>query len=188
MLLAQGSDVQEAFLLDSLALLRDLVTDDPVRARLALDAVRSQLTALQPGEHIISLPIRTEALSLLSQVVLLLSADLERTTEEQALLNDVLAYVPAPALSPRALLNDEEIAKISAEIHARVFATYKMPKSRLNQLVMELHRFHGHPDEGRILRRVYRDFPEGSDLTRYVRSTMQNLRVQRIGDKSEARL
>lgn len=187
-LLAQGGDVGEVFLLDSLALLRDLVTDDPVRARLALDTVRSQLAALQPGEHIISLPVRTEALSLLSQVVLLLSADLERTEEEQLLLNDVLAYVPAPALSPRALLNDEEIAEISVQIHAHVFATYKMPKSRLNQLVAELHRFRGHPDEGRILRRVYRDFPEGSDLTRYVRSTMQNLRVQRIGDRSEVRL
>ena len=150
--------------------------------------MRSQLTSLQPGENIVSLPVRTEALSLLSQVVLLLSADPERTKEEQALLNDVLAYVPAPSLSRHALLSDEEIAQLSAEVHSRVFATYKMPKSRLNQLIAELRRFRGHPDEGRVLRRVYRDFPEGSELTRYVRSTMQNLRVQRIGDSSGVRL
>ena len=185
---AQDLDADEAFFIDTLALLRTLAIDDPVRARSALDAVRQHLVALRPGENVIALPVRTEALSLLSQVVLLLSADPERTDEEQALLNDVLAYVPVPALSPRALLNDEEIAKMSAEIHARVFATYKMPKSRLNQLVAELRHFRGHPDEGRILRRVYHDFPEGSELTRYVRSTMQNLRVQRIGDRSEARL
>ncbi|OGJ64126.1 hypothetical protein A3E47_03690 [Candidatus Peribacteria bacterium RIFCSPHIGHO2_12_FULL_54_10] len=187
-LLVQGGDVQEVFLLDSLVLLRELVTNDPVRARSALDTVREQLAYLQPGENVISLPVRTEALSLLSQAVLLLSADQDRTKEGQALLNDVLAYVPAPLLSPHALLSDEEIAKLSAEIHARVFTTYKMPKSRINQLVAELRRFRGHPDEGRILRRVYWDFPEGSDLTRYVRSTMQNLRVQRIGDRSDVRL
>lgn len=187
-LLVQGFDVQEVFLLDSLALLRDLALDDPVRARGALDAVRERLALLQPRENIIPLPVRTEALSLLSQVVLLLSADPERTKEEQDLLNDVLAYVPAPVLSARALLSDEEVAHLSAEIHARVFATYKMPKSRLNQLVAELRHFRGHPDEGRILRRVYRDFPEGSELTRYVRSTMQNLRVQRIGDRGDVRL
>lgn len=187
-LLAQGEDVQEAFFLDSLALLRDLAVNDTIHARSTLDGVRHHLVLLQPGENVISLPVRTEALALLSQVALLLRADPERTGEEQALLNEVLAYIPAPSLSPRTLLSDEEISKISAEIHARVFTTYKMPKSRLNQLVAELHRFRGHPDEGRILRRVYRDFPEGSDLTRYVRSTMQNLRVQRIGDRSDMRL
>lgn len=187
-LLAQGEDVQEAFLLDSLALLRDLAVNDTVHARSVLEAVHHHLTSLQPGENVISLPVRTEVLSLLSQVALLLRADPERTEEEQALLNEVLAYIPAPSISSRVLLSDEEIAKISAEIHARVFATYKMPKSRLNQLVAELHHFRGHPDEGRILRRVYRDFPEGSDLTRYVRSSMQNLRVQRIGDRSDVQL
>lgn len=185
---AQDGDAEEAFFIDTLALLRNLALDDPARARGALDAVRQHLTSLRPGENVISLPTRTEALSLLSQVVLLLSADPERTEEEQALLNDVLAYVPAPAFSIRALLSDEEIAKLSAEIHAHVFATYRMPKSRLNQLIAELRRFRGHPDEGRVLRRVYRDFPEGSELTRYVRTTMQNLRVQRIGDRNSARL
>ncbi|MBI2121190.1 MAG: Asp-tRNA(Asn)/Glu-tRNA(Gln) amidotransferase subunit GatC, partial [Candidatus Wildermuthbacteria bacterium] len=34
----------------------------------------------------------------------------------QALLNDVLAYVPAPALSQRALLSDEEIARFQKEL------------------------------------------------------------------------
>lgn len=185
---AQDGDAEEAFFIDTLALLRTLAIDDPVRAQGALDAVRQHLVALRPGENVISLPVRMEALSLLSQVVLLLSADPERTEEEQALLNDVLVYVPVPAFSMRALLSDEEIAKLSAEIHTRVFAMYRMPKSRLNQLVAELRHFRGHPDEGRILRRVYRDFPEGSELTRYVRTTMQNLRVQRIGDRSDVRL
>ncbi len=52
--------------------------------------------------------------------------------------------------------------KVVKDIRVRIFV-YHMRQSRLNQLVAELKALNGHPEEGRILRRLYAELPGGPE-------------------------
>jgi len=56
-------------------------------------------------------------------------------------------------------MSDDEAQDIVGKIYARVF-TFRQPRSRWSQLMYELTQLHGHPDEGKILRQLYKIMPE----------------------------
>ena len=54
---------------------------------------------------------------------------------------------------------------------------YDQPRSRRNQILVELSKLKGHPDEGRILRRLYNTLPT-ENLSIFVRRAIQELREE----------
>lgn len=76
-------------------------------------------------------------------------------------------------------LTDEQIAALTSRIRKRILV-YSMQRPRWNQLQMELKELAGHPDEGRILRALYRALEEDG-LSPYVRPAFRELR-QRLDD------
>jgi len=166
----------EAVLLDNLIALTES-TDDVQKLLERFLVLEPSLTLYR--ENRISAVARREVYMLLSRVSSLLLKKEERTTAEEEVLQGVLAYLPRRSAEPPSL-SEEEIASFIEGVRYRVFVTYTLPRSRRNQLLKELVLLEGHRDEGRILRKLYASFPEESELSRSIRSAMQDLRRRQI--------
>jgi len=73
-------------------------------------------------------------------------------------------------------ISADPLEALAQQIYDRVFG-YKMPRSRYNQLLAEFRSLEGNPDQGRILRQLYRILPENG-LGQYVRTEFQRVREQ----------
>ena len=104
----------------------------------------------------------------------------EDVSVDPELLKDIAEYLPRDTTV--AVLTEEEIMGIVEAIKERVFV-YHMPKSRINQLLVEFKALANHPDQGRILRRLYFALPDGPEtLPERVRKEIVKLQWQKAGE------
>lgn len=104
-----------------------------------------------------------EAQTLLSFLATSLHVASSRGTQiDPELLDDVASYLPPPTEAPVVVLSEEEVMHIVMKIKEKIFV-YDMTQSRINQFVAEIRALNGHPDLGRILRRLAMTLPEGPE-------------------------
>lgn len=78
------------------------------------------------------------------------------------LLDDIAMYLPAPKDTSVVSLSEEEVMHIVMTIREKIFV-YDMTKSRINQFIADIKALDGHPDQGRILRRLAVALPDGPE-------------------------
>ncbi|UPA22430.1 DUF5667 domain-containing protein [Candidatus Peribacteria bacterium] len=194
-------DVSGTLLVDTLNMLEQAIQNNDVdQMHLALKTLSPYLPSLQSGSGDLLKPdARKEALSLLTQVATALK---QTTNGSGTVLTDDIArqiadYLPTPAASadadtPRIVISSSYTPLTESQLETavqgalrRVFDIYTMPNSRLNALRVEIKKFADSPDEGRFLRRLYRDMPDNDVFRQVVRTAIQNLRVEQfIEDES----
>lgn len=81
---------------------------------------------------------------------------------DPVLLNDIASYLPAPTDTSVVTLSEEEVMEIVMGIKEKIFV-YDMTKPRINQFIAEMKALEGHPDQGRILRRLATSLPDGPE-------------------------
>ncbi len=189
-------DVSGTLLVDTLDVLQQAIqNNDTEQMKQSLQALAPYLPTLQSGSGDTLKPeIRKEALSLLLDVAAALqrnpSASGSTISQDIAIqLADYLPSVPAPAEEDKAdskapvvvttMSESQLTSAVRASMH-RVFDIYTMPNSRINALRVEMKKFKDSPDEGRYLRRLYRDMPDNDTFRQIVRTAIQNLRVQQF--------
>ena len=93
---------------------------------------------------------------------------------------DILAYLPEELVTGYTItpLTTEEIAAIADSMRERVY-TFKMTRSRDNQLRTELMSIQDHPERGRILRSLHRSLPERSHLRDMVQRKIVDLQREK---------
>ncbi|MFA7682490.1 MAG: hypothetical protein WCX61_05695, partial [Candidatus Peribacteraceae bacterium] len=125
--------------------------------------------------------VRKEAQVLLSELAFTIVNQQEKNgIAEPLLITEVAAYLP-PDVQTIPILTEEEIMTIVQGIKDRIFV-YSMQRSRINQLNAEFKSLEGHPDQGRILRRLYFALPGGpEDFPLRVRKEIIRLQWQRAG-------
>lgn len=171
------ADVQGAMLVDTLASLdRRAQEGDPAGAAAAFQSYSSMVAMIDASDSPLSSEVRKEARASLT----LLAKSLEDAQQEDAtgslLLGSGLErFLPSPVGSPQsASLTDAEVDAIAQAIKSRIFRL-KMPRSRYDQLLAESRALDGHPDQGRILRRLYHILPQ-EGLAPYVRTEFARIR------------
>lgn len=152
--------VEGVLFLDSLDTLSvALKAGDAVGAKIALSDAELYLTALKDDTDALEPEVKKEALALLSSMADALGGQEEGTFEQREIfLQEVTSYLPAEE-PVQAVMSDMEAEQIVGKIYARVFV-FKQPRSRWSQLMYEIGQLHGHPDEGKILRHLYKIMPE----------------------------
>ncbi len=191
-------DVSATLLVDTLNTLHQAIEENNVeQMKLSLQALAPYLSSLQSGTGTLLKPdAQKEALSLLSQVAEALKNATSSGTGT-VITNDIARQIAdyLPASSPaedtdtprivisrprgEALTESQLEAAVQGAIR-RVFDIYTMPNSRLNALRVEMKKFEGTQDEGRFLRRLYRDMPDNEVFRNLVRKAIQNLRVEQF--------
>ena len=162
--IAQAEDAQGTLLLDGLAAMLksvDLGRTDLVSVVWAdlqpyLRTLENEDLALDPSMH-------KEAKTLLSFLATSLHVASNRGADiNPELLDDIAAYLPAPKDTSTVALTEEEVMAIVDRIREKIFV-YDMTRSRVNQFFAEMKALEGHPDLGRILRRLALTLPEGPE-------------------------
>ncbi|MFH1443798.1 MAG: DUF5667 domain-containing protein [Candidatus Peregrinibacteria bacterium] len=158
------ADARGSLLLDALSVLTQTIETGNLRglpemwAQLQpeMQILRSQdVSALTPD-------VRRESSAALEMLALALKKQEELGQTQKVdpiLLQQITAYLPvekAPSLS------EVEVQQLVAGIRQRIFA-YHLTQARLNQFIQELKMVEGHPDQGRILRRLYFALPGGPE-------------------------
>lgn len=178
--IVDAQNIEGTLFLDTLdAVERAVQEGDIVRARGALAQARLTLEALKNEVATIAPEVRKEALSVLTAVASALQQTAGEDTIDggQAFLDDVAQYLPVLP-STRTAITEEEAERLVQGIFHRIFV-FTQPRSRWSQLMYELRELQGHPDEGTILRHLYRTLPENG-LARYVRTA-----IVELGEKRE---
>lgn len=170
------SDVEGALLVDTLdALHTAIAAGDTQAAQETYDALEPYLATLEE-EGSLKPDVKKEVLNLLSGAAEKLSESATGAVAETVApgLKPFLPQRPVPQPVVTVPLTDEQIDALVTRIRQRVFV-YDQTRPRRNQLLQELQRLEGHPDEGRILRRLY-DALSGDNMGVYVRRAIQDLR------------
>lgn len=194
-------DVSGTLLVDTLNMMGQAIqNNDTEQMTLALQALAPYLPSLESGSGDLLKPdARKEALSLLSQVAVALKSTTggSGTLLTEDIARQIADYLPAPVATPAetdvpriviaASYTPLTESQLETAVHGalrRVFDIYTMPNSRLNALRVEMKKFADSPDEGRFLRRLYRDMPDNAIFRQLVRTAIQNLRVEQFVDDS----
>lgn len=176
-----GRDVQGMLLLDTLDVLQQAIEDgDTEQAKETYESLKPRLTTLQEegdegGE--LKPEVKKEVLTILEDAAQSLQEQTGTGTGAviaEELKNGLKPYLPLPQRPSYVPLTDEQIDAMVAGMYQRIFL-FGQPRSRWNQLQYEIGQLDGHPDEGRILRRLYHALPENG-LARYVRTAIQDQR------------
>lgn len=184
--LVSVEEVQHVLITDTLSgLMRAVEQGDAVRAGRAFKELQPVLAEIDRPDAVLSPALREEVRASLATFASALKAYGEDGgAVDSTLLTTLRQYLPEQA-TPRAVLvlTDAEIDALAAGITDRIFL-YKHPRSRWNQLVYEFHALDGHPDQGRILRRLYHALPENG-LARFVRTEFQRVKEARLLEQQE---
>lgn len=196
-------DVSGTLLIDTLDVLQQAIqNNDTAQMKESLQALAPYLPSLQSASGSMLKPeVQKEALSLLSDVAVALHES-TKTGTGSAVSADIATqlsdYLPKPPAAteedtlPRITLTPSDAPMTEAELAVavrnalhRVFDIYTMPHSRINALRVEIKKFQGTQDEGRFLRRLYRDMPDNDTFRQIVRTAIQNLRVEQFVEDVE---
>jgi hypothetical protein len=106
-------------------------------------------------------------------------------TQTGALVAQALEpYLPQDESAPPVVrhLTEEEVEAAASAMYNRIFS-YKMPRSRYNQLLVECRSVEGHPDERRILNMLQEKLPPNG-LAKNIRTEIQKAR-ERVESESK---
>lgn len=146
-----------------------------MRAQEMYDSLEPYLSSLE--ENALKPNVKKEVLLLLSNAAEKLEQQSGTGVIADELIDELKPYLPSKTpvivMEP---LTDEQIDAMIERIRGRIFV-FTQPRSRWNQLQYEIKQLSGHPDEGRILRRLYHALPEDG-LGRYVRPAIRELREE----------
>lgn len=166
------AQIQRLFLTDSLAALtRSVEEGDVTAATLQFKDLQPSLAGI--GNPALPREVSTEAMATLGSLATLLKN--QTGSGDTELLKEVSQYLPqAPVVRH---LTEAEIDAVVEGMVKHIFL-YKMSRSRWNQLMAEFHTIENSPDQGTILRHLYRALPENG-LAQYVRTEIQRVRELR---------
>ncbi|OIO55758.1 hypothetical protein AUJ46_00485 [Candidatus Peregrinibacteria bacterium CG1_02_54_53] len=158
------TDTRGSLLLDALSVLTQTIETGNLRGLPEMWAELQPEVQILKSQNVATLTpeVRRESSAALEMLALALrkQEELGQTQKvDPILLQQITAYLPieeAPSLS------EAEVQQFVAGIRQRIFA-YHLTQSRLNQFVQELRTIEGHPDQGRILRRLYFALPGGPE-------------------------
>ncbi len=183
-------DVKATLLVDSIDALHDAVRKgDSDRVELMLVALAPELTDFKRGGDT---ELRPEARR---EVNLLLTSVAVRLEEEpqpgmQSLSADVAdtlaGYLPDAQLHVVGQSVNVVRVMTDAEVGAAVRRTmdrineYETERGQLNMLLADIKRFEGNENEGRYLRHLFEELPEGTKLSQRVRHRIQQLRTAQV--------
>lgn len=180
----EDQQVESVVFLDTLDTAQEAVlAGDLDRAREAFAQVQTYLDTIQSGSDVISDDMRKEAMSLLSSLAVALQQNAgsgDTLLVGRDLLKEVNAYLPQTIVE-RAPISEEQAEAIVQGIYDRVFF-YKLPRSRWSQLMYEMKQLRGHPDQGTLLRHLYRKLPE-QGLAQYVRTAIVELGEEKAAEQ-----
>ena len=162
--LARQEDAQGTLLIDGLAVMMRSADEGRI------DLVQSVWSDLHPyvltlenEELSLDPAIYKEAKMLLSFLASSLHiANKRGASVDPELLDDIAMYLPAPKDTTDVSLSEEEVMHIVMTIKEKIFV-YHMTQSRINQFIAEIKALNGHPDQGRILRRLALNLPDGPE-------------------------
>ena len=133
------------------------------------------LAALEEEDSKLSVEHQQEAKASLATFAVAISAyEADVGGLDQEFLDEVSPYLPNTPTLAALPLSAEQIQSIGQAIYDRIFL-YKLARSRWNQLLVESRALDGHPDQGRILRWLYRELPENG-LARYVKTEFERVK------------
>lgn len=177
------SDVEGMLLVDTLDELHEAIeSGDTERAQETYDAIEPQLSqlgevsGLKPDVQKEVLQLLSDAAEKLQEADDVSGSGITTITLEK----DLKPYLPAP--KPEIVyipLTDAQIDTLIERISQRI-NTFDLPRPQSNQLQHELRKIAGHPDEGRILRRLYDEFAGDNNLVLLIRRSIQNLREKNL--------
>ncbi len=164
MTVTQEENAQGELLLDGLAVLVRAVDDgNSELVRAVWSDLQPYLLVLEDEDSAMDPMMYKEAKTLLAFLAESLHVASNRGVEiDPELLTDIAAYLPPPTDTSTVVLSEEEIMGIVMGIKEKIFL-YDMTHSRINQFVAEMKALQGHPDQGRILRRLALTLPDGPE-------------------------
>lgn len=166
-------DIQGYVLVEKLAQINKILSLDrdvtaATKAYIDISPYLSDLLAEGTGSHPL---LQKEARSLLVSTSSLLSkADLATDSVTIAMQEDIEQYLPAEP--EQVLVTEEELNAIVAGMMERIFV-FRHPRSRYNQLLVEMQGIANNSNRGTLLRRLKSALPEG--LGEYVNTEIRNL-------------
>lgn len=177
-------DIQGMLIMDTLAALIYAVNEgDVTDVQKTWIELQPHLALLEQEEVTLREDMHKEILALLGRFAEAVSdRESQVASIDPELTEQVKQYLPVDASETVSVMSDEELALLVQGIRDRIF-TYHMTRSRLNQFVAELRAMEGHPEQGRILRRLYLALPDGPELfPERIRREITRLRWQREGE------
>ena len=161
---ASQEDAQGTLLIDGLAVMMRSADEGRI------DLVQSVWSDLHPylftlenEELALDPAIYKEAKMLLTFLASSLHIASNRGAQvDPELLDDIAMYLPAPRDITDVSLSEEAVMHIVMTIKEKIFI-YDMTQSRINQFIAEIKALNGHPDQGRILRRLAFTLPDGPE-------------------------
>lgn len=181
---AREEDAQGTLLLDGLAVMlrsADQGKTDIVAA--VWSDLQPYLQTLENEELALGPSMHKEAQTLLAFLATSLHVASNRGAAiDPELLDDIASYLPAPKDTSVVVLSEEEVMEIVERIRENIFL-YNMTQSRINQFIAEIKALDGHPDQGRILRRMATALPDGPEnFPQRVYKEIVKLRWSRVGE------
>lgn len=179
-----AKELEAVLLMDALAAMNGTLQDGNIEeARADWVKIQSSLSVLD--DETLPSDVQKEVLGMIGRFAQLVEANEPAFTElDPELVEQVAAYAPAPDGEPLAMtiMSDAELTTLVKGIRGRIFL-YHMTRSRLNQLLVELKALSGHPEEGRILRRLYSELPGGPEnFPDRIKKEITRLRWEKAGE------
>jgi len=158
-----NEDAQSDLLIDGLtAMTRKVYAVDTSDVEPIWNELAPYVTALESGSTLRP-DVYKEARTLLTFFAeSLTDANAQGGAVNPALLEEISTFLPSEEEPVVATLSEEELAGIVLHIKSNIFL-YNMAQPRINQLTLELKALEGHPDQGRILRRLIEILPDGPE-------------------------
>lgn len=172
------TDVEGTILVDTLDAMQNAAqSGDIAQVQQTFTDLKPYLTSIKEGKSGLPLDTRKEALALLQQFAVTV-ADRDQTAGDvdDSLVKDAAQYLPQTAAPAPAQLTDDQIAQLVDQMKLRIYS-YKLPRSRWDQLQTEFKSIQDNPDRGRILRALYHALPQDG-LAPYVRTEIQKVREE----------
>ena len=156
-----SQNVEGVLFLDTLDTVSEAVeAGDIARAKEAFATAQMYLQSLTGSGDQLSPDVHKEAVSLLSTLAVTLQqqSGTGDTLASEDFLKEINTYLPPPTPT-HIVMTDDEAQRIAQRIYNRVFV-FKQSRSRWSQLMYEIKQLEGNPDEGTLLRHLYRTMPQ----------------------------
>ena len=179
-----AEDIQGVLIMDTLAALIQAVEEGGVAdVQRTWVELQPHLVLLEQEETALQADVHKEILALLTRFALVVhEREAQIASIDPELVDQLAVYLPNIAEVSVPIMTDEELNILVQSIRERIFV-YHMTRSRLNQFVAEMKAVAGHPEEGRILRRLYFSLPDGPEqFPSRVRREITHLRWERAGE------
>jgi len=182
--LVRVEDIQGVLIMDSLvSLIQAVQSGEVAGVQKAWIDLQPHLVLLEQEDVVLQADVHKEILALLARFALVVQDhEAQIASIDPELVGQVMAYLPKVDKETVPAMTEEEVQILVQSIRDRIFV-YHLKQSRLNQLVAELKAIEGHPEQGRILRRLYFVLPDGpEEFPSRVRKEITDLRWERTGD------